>query len=33
MNESLTPDGPRVGEIRSLLMPMRIVSFGMKLYL
>ena len=31
-NNSVTPDGSRVGEIRSLLQPMRIVSFGLKLY-
>ena len=31
-NNSVTPDAPRVGEIRSLLNPMRIISFGLKLY-
>ena len=31
-NNSVTPDARRVGEIRSLLNPMRIISFGLKLY-
>jgi hypothetical protein len=30
--DSLVPDGPRVGEIRSLRQPMRIFQFGIKLY-
>jgi hypothetical protein len=30
--DSLVPDGPRVGEIRSLRQPMRIFQFGVKLY-
>ena len=29
---SITPDAPRVGEIRSLRTSMRIVQFGMKLF-
>ena len=29
---SVIPDAPRMGEIRSLRLPMRIVQFGMKLY-
>jgi hypothetical protein len=29
---SVVPDGPRVGEIRSLRTPMRIIQFGLKLY-
>jgi hypothetical protein len=29
---SVVPDGPRVGEVRSLRAPMRIVQFGLKLY-
>ena len=29
---SITPDGPRVGEIRSLRNPMRIIQFGLKLF-
>jgi hypothetical protein len=29
---SLTPDAPRVGEIRSLRTPMRIVQFGLKFF-
>jgi hypothetical protein len=29
---TITPDAPRTGEIRSLLLPMRIIEFGMKLY-
>lgn len=29
---SVVPDGPRVGEIRSLRAPMRIVQFGLKVY-
>jgi hypothetical protein len=28
--DSLVPDGPRVGEIRSLRQPMRIFQFGVK---
>lgn len=28
---SVTPDGPRVGEVRSLRSPMRIIRFGLKL--
>jgi hypothetical protein len=31
-NDSVIPDGPRVGEIRSLRQPMRIFQFGIKLY-
>jgi len=31
-NDSVVPDGPRVGEIRSLRQPMRIFQFGLKLY-
>ncbi|HKG97899.1 MAG TPA: TonB-dependent receptor [Pyrinomonadaceae bacterium] len=31
-NDSIIPDGPRVGEIRSLRQPMRIFQFGLKLY-
>ena len=31
-NTSLTPDGTRMGEIRSLRTPMRIIQFGLKLY-
>ncbi len=30
--DSLIPDGPRVGEIRGLRLPMRIFQFGMKVY-
>src|SRR5205814_173785 len=30
--DSLVPDGPRVGEIRSLRQPMRIMQMGLKLY-
>lgn len=30
-SDSLVPDGPRVGEIRSLRQPMRIMQFGLKL--
>lgn len=30
-NDTLTPNGPRMGEIRSIRSPMRIVQFGMKL--
>jgi hypothetical protein len=30
--DSLVPDAPRVGEIRSLRQPMRIFQFGIKLY-
>ena len=29
---SVVPDGPRVGEIRTLRTPMRIIQFGLKLY-
>jgi hypothetical protein len=29
---SVAPDSPRMGEIRSLALPMRIIQFGMKLY-
>ena len=29
---SFVPDAPRVGEIRSLRLPMRVIQFGMKLY-
>lgn len=29
---SITPDAPRMGEIRSLIVPMRVIQFGMKLY-
>ena len=29
---SVTPDAPRVGEIRGLRQPMRIFQFGLKLY-
>jgi hypothetical protein len=31
-NDSIIPDGPRVGEIRGLRQPMRILQFGLKLY-
>jgi hypothetical protein len=31
-SDSVIPDGPRVGEIRSLRQPMRIFQFGLKLY-
>jgi hypothetical protein len=31
-NDSIVPDGARVGEIRSLRQPMRIFQFGLKLY-
>jgi hypothetical protein len=31
-NDSIIPDAPRVGEIRSLRQPMRIFQFGLKLY-
>jgi hypothetical protein len=31
-NDSIIPDGPRVGEVRSLRQPMRILQFGLKLY-
>ena len=31
-SDSLVPDGPRVGEIRSLRQPMRIFQFGAKVY-
>ncbi|MEX2262302.1 MAG: TonB-dependent receptor [Bryobacteraceae bacterium] len=31
-NDSIIPDGPRVGEARSLRQPMRIFQFGLKLY-
>ena len=31
-NDSITPDGPRVGEVRGLRQPMRIFQFGLKLY-
>ncbi|MCC6858402.1 MAG: TonB-dependent receptor [Bryobacterales bacterium] len=30
--DSIVPDAPRVGEIRSLRLPMRIFQFGLKLY-
>jgi TonB-dependent receptor-like protein len=30
--ETVVPDGPRDGEIRSLRLPMRIIQFGLKLY-
>jgi hypothetical protein len=30
--DSIVPDGPRDGEIRSLRLPMRIIQFGLKLY-
>ena len=30
--DSIVPDAPRVGEIRSLRTPMRIYQFGLKLY-
>jgi Carboxypeptidase regulatory-like domain/TonB-dependent Receptor Plug Domain/TonB dependent receptor len=30
--DSIVPDGPRVGEIRSLRQPMRIFQFGVKIY-
>jgi hypothetical protein len=29
---SIVPDAPRMGEVRTLRLPMRIVQFGMKLY-
>ncbi|MCC6858905.1 MAG: TonB-dependent receptor [Bryobacterales bacterium] len=29
---SIVPDGPRMGEIRSLRLPMRVIQFGLKLY-
>ena len=29
---SLTPDGARVGEVRSLRTPMRIIQFGLKFF-
>jgi len=31
-NDSIVPDGPRVGEVRSLRQPMRIFQFGLKFY-
>lgn len=31
-NDSIIPDAPRVGEIRSLRQPMRIIQMGLKLY-
>lgn len=31
-NDSVIPDAPRVGEIRGLRQPMRIIQFGLKLY-
>ncbi len=31
-NDSIVPDGTRMGEIRGLRTPMRIIQFGMKLY-
>ncbi len=31
-NDTLVPDGPRNGEIRSLRTPMRIIQFGLKLF-
>ncbi|MCC6862014.1 MAG: TonB-dependent receptor [Bryobacterales bacterium] len=31
-NDTIVPDGARMGEIRSLRTPMRIVQFGLKLY-
>jgi hypothetical protein len=31
-NNSIVPDGTRMGEIRSLRTPMRIIQFGLKLY-
>ena len=31
-NDSIVPDAPRMGEIRTLRLPMRVVQFGMKLY-
>lgn len=31
-NDSIIPDGPRVGEVRSLRQPMRIFQFGLKVY-
>jgi hypothetical protein len=30
--DSIIPDAPRVGEIRGLRQPMRIMQFGLKLY-
>jgi hypothetical protein len=30
--DSIIPDGPRMAEIRSLRLPMRVIQFGMKLY-
>ncbi len=30
--DSLIPDAPRMGEIRGLRLPMRVIQFGMKLY-
>jgi hypothetical protein len=29
---SVAPDAPQMGEIRSLNLPMRVIQFGMKLY-
>ncbi len=31
-NDSIIPDAPRVGEVRSLRQPMRLFQFGLKLY-
>jgi len=31
-NDSIIPDAPRTGEIRSLRQPMRLFQFGLKLY-
>ncbi len=30
--DSIIPDGPRDGEVRSLRLPMRVIQFGLKLY-
>jgi hypothetical protein len=30
--DSIVPDAPRVGEVRSLRQPMRIFQFGLKIY-
>ena len=31
-NDSIVPDGPRMGEIRTLRTPMRIIQFALKMY-
>lgn len=31
-NDSIIPDTPRMGEIRTLRLPMRVIQFGLKLY-